>query len=121
MRSIVTLSLASVVLMGLLSCSNTPSSKVDAPNEQVRNMVIKYYNKQGEWAEVFTMDFIEKMKIKTVNENKSYVHVRYHYIPVPHNRKGRTDSGYDQRIFTLVNTDNDWGVINMSGYMSADF
>jgi hypothetical protein len=46
--------------------------------------------------------------------------VRYKYVPVPGNRKGRSDTGYDQRIF-VVDKSKNMSVISMKGNMSAQF
>jgi len=88
---------------------------------EIEKLVVDYYSKNGEWAGVFVIDHIEKLKIKNVSSNEKEVHVRYKYRPIPGNKKGRKDSGYDQRIFILKKNVGKYSIVRMLGYQSARF
>ena len=83
--------------------------------------VVDHYNNKGPWAGTFKIDSVIKFKIIKVSDTESVAHVKYHYVSVPNNPKGRIDSGYDQRVFTISNIGDDVKVTQMGPYKSAIF
>jgi len=96
---------------------------VEIPYQQnpVLVAIVDHYNNKGEWAGTFKIDSITKFKIIESSDNQSFVHVKYFYKYVPNNPKGRTDSGFDQRIFTVSTEGDEVKVIKMGAYRSAQF
>lgn len=81
--------------------------------EDVRDIVKDYYDNDGEWKNVFTMN---PLKTNKVSDNQCDVY--YDYIPV--DGGGRNDTGQDKRRFTLESDGNcSWGVTLMGKYQSG--
>lgn len=100
--------------------ANTVTSGAVMPSQAaVKRLVTDYYNTQGEWAGTFTLGSVDRLRLQKINDAKIIAHVRYRYVPVLGNYRGRTDTGYDQRTFQLVNHGNGWQAASMGGYMSA--
>ena len=95
--------------------------KLSKTEDKLSKMVIDYYNKKGEWAGIFTIDYIAKIRIEFINRNKKNIHVKYKYKPVPGNRKGRTDTGFDQRVFVIDFISGKYRVVKMGRHNSAQF
>lgn len=89
--------------------------------EELKRKVTDYYDQKGEWRGVFTMDSIEKIRIENGDGINMVAHVRYRYKPIQGNRKGRKDTGFDNRTFTINKSDSGYEVTKMGGYMSAKF
>lgn len=83
--------------------------------------IVEHYNNKGQWAGTYKIDGIIKSKIIKINETESVAHVKYLYIPIPNNAKGKTKSGYDQRIFMISNIGGNTKVTKMGTYNSAKF
>ena len=83
--------------------------------------VVDHYNTKGQWAGTFQIDSVIKFKIIKVSETESIAHVKYHYVFVPNNAKGRTDSGNDQRYFMLSTNGDKVVVTKMGPFNSARF
>lgn len=88
---------------------------------RVQQAVMSFYRTRGEWAGVFIMDSIVRFKSEKLGDHTYRIDVEYHYTPVPNNRLKRTDSGIDQRVFTLEIFGGNYTIINMGGYQSARF
>jgi hypothetical protein len=92
------------------------------PSQSVlESKIIDFYNNRGEWAGVFRIGRIEKLRVNSVSDTRAIASVRYYYIPIPGNYKKRTDTGYDQRTFVFIKNGPLWEVVSMGGYMSAQF
>lgn len=107
-----------------VSCSdNSPPSQVSPqPSQSVlESQIIDFYNNRGEWAGVFRIGRIERLRMDSVSNTRAVASVRYQYIPIPGNYKKRTDTGYDQRTFVFIKNGPLWEVVSMGGYMSAQF
>jgi tetratricopeptide (TPR) repeat protein len=89
--------------------------------EQLNSSIINFYKSRGEWAGIFEIDYIEKVRIENISPNFKKVHVRYRFKPIPGNRAGRTDTGYDQRVFIVKKIGGSFEVTQMLGHMSAVF
>jgi hypothetical protein len=87
----------------------------------MESAITAFYSNRGEWAGVFRMTGIEKIKVDTISPTQVIANVRYSFAPIPGNYKKRTDSGYDQRTFTFSKNGPIWEVTSMGGYMSARF
>ncbi len=83
--------------------------------------ITSFYNTRGEWAGVFRMTGIQKIRVDTINATQAIVSVRYSFAPIPGNYQERTDSGYDQRTFFFSKNGPIWEVTGMGGNMSASF
>jgi hypothetical protein len=79
------------------------------------NIIKNYYDTQGQWRNVFTMDATNSNKV-----SETQCDVAYNYTPVPGG--GRRDTGTDKRRFTL-SVDNPtnctWKVTGMGEYQSG--
>ena len=89
--------------------------------EALKQAIISYYNKSGEWAGTFSIGYVEKMRIvrDPYNSQRLEVHAKYKYIPVPGGR--RSDTGFDQRVFYIKIADGNYQVTRMGGHNSAHF
>lgn len=106
-----------------VSCSDNSTSQASpqpAPSV-LESKIIDFYNTRGEWAGVFRLGRIEKMRVVSVSDSMAIASVRYYYIPILGNYKKRTDSGYDQRTFEFRKNGPLWEVVSMGGHMSARF
>lgn len=102
--------------------SNTSKNIDSQPSKsELNNAVITFYNNQGEWAGIFRIGSIDNVRLENSGPNQLTAHVKYFYVPIPGNYKNRTDTGYDQRTFTLIKNKSGWSVVGMGGYMSAHF
>lgn len=72
-----------------------------------------YYDTQGEWKGVFTMN---PQRIADPKTGQKQCDVNYLYQPIPGNPQGRHDTGVDFRRFTY---DDGGRAINMGGYNSG--
>lgn len=105
-----------------VSCADGKSTSNNPPSQGVLESAITgFYNNRGEWAGVFRIGRIEKIRLETVSDTVTIAHVRYFYTPIAGNYKGRTDTGYDQRTFVFNKNGPIWDVVSMGGYMSASF
>ena len=95
-------------------CASIPS------HEQLFRLSKTHYEKYGIWARVFWLASAEKERVVKHSDNELSYHLRYMYTPIPNNRRQRTDSGYDQRIFSFE-CDKVWKVRGMGAHMSASF
>lgn len=86
---------------------------------ELKQAIESYYNDQGEWAGVFRIASIEKIRLEKIDAQRSIAHARYRYVPIPDNKRGRTDTGTDQRTFTVVVREGEIKVVHMGAYMSA--
>jgi len=103
-------------------CSSQPLlADSDMDQAELKRAIESYYNNEGEWAGVFRMDSIEKIRLEKLDAERSIAHVRYRYVPIPNNSQGRMDTGNDQRIFTVVVQEGRIKVMLMGDYMSASF
>jgi len=109
------------LLLWLSGLNNAVADEVPPSQNELNSLITNFYNNQGEWAGVFRIGKIERVKLEQHDRGRLIANVRYYYTPVPGNRKGRTDTGYDQRTFTLIMNRHHWTVINMGKYMSAHF
>ena len=104
-----------------VSC-NDGRAVSEAPSQNVMESAItSFYNNRGEWAGVFHMTGIVRIKVDTISPTQEIANVRYSYTPIPGNYQNRTDSGYDQRTFIFNKNGPIWEVTSMGGYMSAQF
>ena len=71
-----------------------------------------YYDKQSEYATVFTMD-----PISSVQASDSTCDIKYQYNPVPGG--ARTDSGVDWRRFTYIYGTEGWAPVGMGEWKSG--
>jgi hypothetical protein len=90
-------------------------------NAEVENIVVSFYGSRGEWAGIFRISNVLRIRLERASDDYLMAHVRYKYIYIPGNPKGRNDSGTDERTFTLLNNGRVWRVSQMSGNMSARF
>ena len=98
--------------------SNSLNYNDTQPSQSEFNAAISsFYNNQGEWAGVFRIARIDRVRLDKSGPDRFIAHVRYYYTAIPGNYKGRTDKGYDQRTFTLIRNGGGWRVINMGGYI----
>jgi len=116
-----TIAIFFTLLFCLGGINNAMADNAPPSQDEIGHLVINYYNNQGEWAGVFRIGTIERIKIEQRNPVQMIAHVRYDYIPIPGNYKGRTDTGHDQRAFFLIRNDHRWQVVRMGKYMSAQF
>ena len=114
-------------LLGMTDQKTTPDEKMEKevcsmiPSQQTLfQMSKRYYEKKGVWAGVFWLDSAQQERVVVHNEKELSYHLHYLYVPIPNNRRFRTDSGYDQRIFFFA-CDKEWTVRDMGPYMSASF
>lgn len=89
--------------------------------ERAKQAVIFFYQTRGVWAGVFVMDSIIRINYQKLNDRSYTLNVEYHYTPIPNNRLRRTDSGVDQRVFTLEIFGGNYTITSMGGYHSAVF
>ena len=106
-----------------VSCSDNGSNQVTTQPSRsaLESQIIDFYNNRGEWAGVFRIGHIERLRVDSVSGTRAIASVRYRYIPIPGNYKKRTDTGYDQRTFVFNKNGPLWEVVSMGGYMSAQF
>jgi len=90
--------------------------KVDDP---ILQAVVDYYNHQGEWQGVFTIERIVDSRIKTEIDGTITAQVKYRYKAIPNNAQGRTDNGIDTRKFVLIKNGQRYTVLSMGGYQSG--
>ena len=91
------------------------------PDKALRvRLVISYYNNRGPFAHIYILNSVADSRLESQNEKQFYWHVRYKYVPVPDNSWGRTDIGYDERIF-YFECDEYWFVKGISSHMTAEF
>ena len=88
---------------------------------RVQQAIMSFYRTRGEWAGVFVMDSIIRIKPEKLNDRSYTLNVEYHYTPIPNNRLKRTDSGVDRRVFTLEIFGGNYTITSMGGYNSARF
>ncbi len=88
---------------------------------RAQQAVMSFYRTRGEWAGIFVMDSIIRIKPERLNDRTYTLNVEYHYTPIPNNRLHRTDSGIDHRVFTLVIFGGNYTVTNMGEHESARF
>jgi hypothetical protein len=93
--------------------------ELDIPRAE--QAVMSFYRTRGEWAGVFVMDSILRIKPEKLSDRSYILNVEYHYTPIPNNRLNRTDSGVDQRVFTLEIFGGNYTITSMGGYHSAQF
>lgn len=98
-----------------------PSKTIPYKEDPVLMAVVDHYNTKGQWAGTFKIESVIKSKIIKVSETETIAHVKYNYVFVPNNAKGRTDSGFDQRMFTLSTIGDEVIVTKMGPYRSARF
>jgi hypothetical protein len=84
------------------------------------SLVINYYNKNSEWAGIFTIESIARYRIVNFDLTKKQAHVAYQYVAIPGNKNGRNDSGVDTRTFDLVWTSGKWQVTKMGDHLSGN-
>ena len=114
-------------LLGMADQKTTPDEKME---QEVCSMIPsmhtlfqlskKHYEKKGIWAGVFWLDAAQQERVVVNNSKDISYHLHYLYVPIPKNPLLRTDSGYDQRIFSFV-CEKEWEVRHMGPYMSASF
>ena len=105
-----------------VSCNDGDAVSVPPPTQNaMESAITSFYNNRGEWAGVFRMTSIEKIRLDRISDTQAIAHVRYGYTPIPGNYQNRTDSGYDQRTFVFVKNGPIWEVTSMGGHMSASF
>lgn len=117
-----------LMLPGWASVEKTlPPKKKDvcgvAPSQEDMFVLAKqYYERNGIWAGTFFLSHAQKQRVVEQGEKDKDVlyHLQYGYTPVPGNDQGRTDSGWDQRIF-LLRCKTGWYVEQMGEHMSAHF
>ena len=80
----------------------------------------QYYERHGIWSGIFYLSHAQKQRVVRQGTKDVVYHLKYGYTPVPRNDQGRTDSGWDKRIF-LLRCQSGWYVEQMGGYMSAQF
>ena len=97
------------------------SKPISYKEDPVLMAVVDHYNTKGEWAGTFKVKDVFKFKITKVSETESIAHVKYRYVFVPNNANGRTDSGIDQRMFTLSTIGDEIVVTKMGAFRSAQF
>jgi len=88
---------------------------------RAQQAVMSFYRTRGEWAGIFVMDSIIRIKLEKLNDRSYTLNVEYHYTPIPNNRLHRTDSGVDQRVFRLEIFGGNYTITSMGGYHSAVF
>jgi hypothetical protein len=88
---------------------------------EAKELVKTFYSNRGEWAGVFTIEDIDKIRMEAYHPGQIGVHVKYQFKAIPGNPRGRTDSGIDQRIFDVKWNGNTYEVTGMRGYNSAIF
>lgn len=101
--------------------SHPPPERKTLSRDEATRLITDYYNTRGVWAGTFRLDSMERMEIGPSINNTMVVKVRYRYVPIPGNSKGRTDTGYDQRTFTVIFDGKRYSVRSMGDYMSAKF
>ena len=90
------------------------------PDEAVRlRLMTAYYNNRGPFAGIFTLNSVAVDRLEPQSKQQLHVHVRYQYVPVPDNPWGRTDIGYDERIF-YFECDEYWFIKGLSPHMTAE-
>ena len=90
-------------------------------DEKVSYGVRDYYNNKGEWAGIFIIDRIEKIRIENKSDSEAVAHVLYWYKPAPIQKRRDNRTGSDKRTFTLYRSskNSSWEVIKMGGYNSG--
>jgi hypothetical protein len=91
----------------------------DLEQRAVRQAIL-FYEEVGFWAETFTISEVLSSRIDDLSATQFELHMKYAYRPIPDNPFGRTDSGFDQRIF-VFKCDPGWVLEEMKGHMSASF
>ncbi len=116
-----------LISLGWASVEKAPPKKkkkevcgVVPSQDEIFVLAKQYYEHHGIWAGIFFLSHAQKERVVKHNENDVVYHLQYGYTPVPGNERGRTDSGWDQRIFLLRCTTG-WYVEQMGAYMSAQF
>ncbi|MCR4301677.1 MAG: hypothetical protein NUV51_08700, partial [Sulfuricaulis sp.] len=104
-----------------VACSDGKAVSQPPSQNATESAITSFYNNRGEWAGVFRMTGIEKIKVDTISATQVIANVRYSYAPIPGNYKKRTDSGYDQRTFVFNKNGPIWEVTSMGEHMSAKF
>ena len=84
---------------------------------QVR--VREYYAQRGEWAGVFVIDRIDKMRFEKRSDNEIIVHVLYFFKPTMNQIRVDRRTGSDKRTFTFRYNGSDWQVVSMGGFGSG--
>jgi len=79
--------------------------------------IVDYYHTKSPWAGEFEIEQISKFKADLRHDDMIDVHVRYRYKSI---RKGRRES-YDQRLFVLKAEGDNFKVISIGEYDSAQF
>ncbi len=116
-----TIAIFFTLLLCLGGLNNAMADSAPPSQNELNNLITQFYNNRGEWAGTFRIRNIERVKLEQHDKYRMIAHVRYFYVPVPGNHKGRTDTGYDQRTFALIMNDHHWEVASMGKYMSAHF
>ena len=113
--------------LGLASVEKEPPKKkkedvcgVVPAQDELFLLAKKHYERHGIWAGIFFLDHAKKQRVEQQGTDDVVYHLQYGYTPVPGNAQGRTDSGWDQRLF-LLRCKTEWYVEQMGGYMSAQF
>jgi hypothetical protein len=104
-----------------VSCSDGKAVSAPPSQNATESAITSFYNSRGEWAGVFRMTGIERIRLETISATQTIAHVRYSYAAIPGNYKKRKDSGRDQRTFVLNKNGPLWEVTSMGGHMSARF
>ena len=113
--------------LGLASVEKEPPPKkkeevcgVVPSQDEMFVLAKQYYERHGIWSGIFFLSHAQKQRVVKQSKDDVVYHLRYGYTPVPGNDHGRTDSGWDQRMF-LFRCKTGWYVEQMGGYMSAQF
>jgi len=85
---------------------------LDCKSPAAVSSATNYYNKQSDYATVFTMD-----PISSVQAGDSACDIKYQYTPVP--GSARTDSGVDWRRFTYVYGTEGWHPVGVGEWKSG--
>jgi hypothetical protein len=104
-----------------VGCSDGRAVSVPPSQNATESAITAFYNNRGEWAGVFRITGIEKIRMETISATQTIAHVRYSYAPIPGNHKKRKDSGHDQRTFVFNKNGPLWEVTSMGQHMSAKF
>lgn len=84
-------------------------------NSEILAAAKEYYEAEGQWAGVFTIEFPDPEQTNKVSPNQCDIRYKYTQISVP------TATGFDQRRFTYEVQESDckWKVAAMDAYMSG--
>lgn len=79
-----------------------------------------YYDREGQWAGQYQFAVATDVRLVRQSGNRVRAHIRYRYECVIADCAGTQDSGFDQRVFDLVQRSGRWQVVHMGEYMSGN-